>query len=95
VICHDIMNQYKICGFKDDPSIASEYVEFLAANSGTDLLDKVAIKITSIEVEQKEIANSIKSFWSTISTVSNKLDENKKTVADLIKRLKKLEFGKH
>jgi hypothetical protein len=44
VRCHDIMNRYKVCGFKDDPSIASEYVKFLAANSVTDLLDKWCLR---------------------------------------------------
>jgi hypothetical protein len=36
------MKRYKEAGFKDDPTIASEYVKILAANSGTDAVEKVS-----------------------------------------------------
>jgi hypothetical protein len=93
--CLDIMNRYKICGFKDDPSIASEYVKFLAANSGTDLLDKVASKISIIEAELRELAEVTKGLGGSSSTIMNKIDENKRGLADLIKRVAKLESQKH
>jgi hypothetical protein len=46
--CQDIMKRYKDAGFKDDPTIASEYVKFLAANSGTDAVEKVAGQMTAL-----------------------------------------------
>jgi hypothetical protein len=89
------MNRYKVCGFKDDVSIASEYVKFLAANSGTDLLDKVASKMSIMETEIKETTKAMKGLGGNSSTLLSKLDENKRTIADLVKRVAKLESGKH
>jgi hypothetical protein len=42
VKAHDIMKRYKDVSFKDDPTIASEYVKFLAANSGHETTDKLS-----------------------------------------------------
>jgi hypothetical protein len=36
----DVMKRYKEVGFKDDPTIASKYVKFLAANSGIQMQRK-------------------------------------------------------
>jgi hypothetical protein len=95
VRCLDIMNRYKVCGFKDDPSIASEYVKFLAANSGTDLLDKVVAKLSAFESELKEVSKVAKGLGGSSSTIQNKLDESKRTIAELTKRIVKLEGAKH
>jgi hypothetical protein len=86
---------YKVCGFKDDPSIASEYVKFLAANSGTDLLDKVVAKISSLEAELKELSKVAKGLGGSSSTIMNKIDDNKRGISDLVKRMVKLESQKH
>jgi hypothetical protein len=89
--CQDIMKRYKESGFKDDPTIASEYVKFLAANSGTDAVDKVSSRMVALETEVKEATKAAKISGASASTASNKVDEVKKTLGELLKRLSKME----
>jgi methyl-accepting chemotaxis protein len=85
------MKRYKEAGFKDDPTIASEYVKFLAANSGTDAVEKVSNRMTSVETELKEAAKLARNAGTSASTASNKVDEVKKTLAELLRRVTKVE----
>jgi hypothetical protein len=89
--CQDIMKRYKDAAFKDDPTIASEYVKFLAANSGTDAVDKVTLRISAMELEVKEATKFAKNSSASAATASNKVDEMKKTFADLLRRVGKIE----
>jgi hypothetical protein len=89
--CQDIMRRYKEAGFKDDPTIASEYVKFLAANSGTDAVDKMTSRVNALEIEVKDASKVAKNSGTSASTASNKVDEVKKTLADLLKRVAKVE----
>jgi predicted nucleotide-binding protein (sugar kinase/HSP70/actin superfamily) len=85
------MKRYKDAGFKYDPTIASEYVKFLAAKSGTDAVEKVAGQMTALEVEVKEASKLARNAGTGASTASNKVDDVKKTLVDILKRVAKCE----
>lgn len=85
------MNQFKSQGFKDHPAIASEYVKFLATNTGIESLERLITRVATIEDQVKEIAKSVKAATTSSTTASNKADEAKKTIAALEKRIATLE----
>jgi hypothetical protein len=81
--CKDIMKQYKDAGFKDDPTIASEYVKFLATNSCTDAVEKVAGRRTVFEVEVKKASKLARNAGTEASTASSKVDDVKKNACHI------------
>jgi hypothetical protein len=85
------MARYKRNGFKDDPSVSAELVKFMAVNTGFELLDSVAAKVKSMDLEivaaKKEMLLAVK----TAAAAGNKTDELKKLVDLLVKRVVKLE----
>jgi hypothetical protein len=48
---HDIMSRYKRNSYKDDPTVSSELVKFMAVNTGFDALDSLTKKFTTLEAE--------------------------------------------
>jgi hypothetical protein len=62
------MKKYKEAGFKDDLAIASEHVKFLAANSGTDAVEKLSNRLTSVETELNEAAKLARNAGTIAST---------------------------
>jgi hypothetical protein len=89
---HELMNRYKKAGFKDDPSIGSEYVKFIAVNSGSsDAVSQINTKLSTIESEVKDAVKSGKVALTSASTAANKADELKKLITDLSRRVEKLE----
>jgi hypothetical protein len=85
------MARYKRNGFKDDPFVSAELVKFMAVNTGFELLDYVATKVKSMDLEivaaKKEMLLAVK----TAAAAGNKTDELKKLVDLLVKRVVKLE----
>ena len=81
---HDVMLEYKRYKFKNHPSIASEYVKFLASNSGNDLIDKVSSRVGTVETKMKELS-------TTVGSAQNKVSEARSLVEALSARVKKLE----
>jgi hypothetical protein len=82
---HDIMARYKRNAYKDDPTVASELVKFLAINTGTEAIDRV---ITKVEVMEGEVTTAKREAMTAsrgASTASNKVDELKKVVDALAK----------
>jgi hypothetical protein len=92
---HDIMKRYKESSFKDDPAIASEYVKFLASNSGSEVTEKLTSKMTAIETEMKAFAKLVNGVEKSAGQGMNKIDEANKKLADLQKRVAKVEGAKH
>jgi hypothetical protein len=88
---HDVMARYRRHNYKDDPTVSSELVKFLAVNTGYELLDVLTGKMSNLESEvstlKKELANAVKSAMAS----ANKSDEGKKAIDLLLKRIVKLE----
>jgi hypothetical protein len=91
VKAHDVMKRYKDSSFKDDPTIASEYVKFLAANSGSDTAEKVVAKVGIIESELKTLTKSVAGLKKGNGQGLNKVDDVQKRLSELQKRVAKLE----
>jgi hypothetical protein len=88
---HDIMARYQRNSYKDDPTISSELVKFMAVNTGFEALEVLSTKMQSMENDvvaaRRDAANASKAAASA----SNKADEVKKVCDLLQKRLAKLE----
>jgi outer membrane murein-binding lipoprotein Lpp len=92
---HELMKRYKDASFKDDPTIASEYVKFLAANSGNDHAEKLTSKINSLEIDIKAVSKSLNGLEKGNGQGLNKVDDIQKRLTKMHKRLVKLEGGKN
>ena len=88
---HDVMARYKRHNYKDDPSVSSELVKFLAINTGYEVLENLSTKVSEMErlvvTMQKETSLATKSAVSA----ANRADEAKTLCDALIKRVTKLE----
>jgi hypothetical protein len=91
VRCQDIMKRYKESSFRDDPTIASEYVKFLASTSGSETTDKLSLRFVAMESDIKEAIKAAKNASTSATTAANRSDEMKKTLTDLLRRISKLE----
>ena len=81
------MQEFMDAGIKDHPAISSEYVKFLAANTGFE-------KVNSLEKRVTELDKTWKEQCKTYTTANNKVVEVQKVVSDLVKRLTKIESKK-
>jgi hypothetical protein len=88
---HDIMARYKRNAYKDDPTVASELVKFLAINTGIEAIDRVVTKVEVMEGEVTTAKREATTASRAASTASNKVDELKKVVDALAKRVGRLE----
>ena len=89
--CHDIMARYKRHNYKDDPTVGSELVKFLAVNSGYEVLDTLKVDMTSVKADVATIKKDIAVAIKAAGQASNKADEGKKVQDALVKRVMKLE----
>lgn len=72
---HKKMEEYVRAEFKDHPTIASEYVKFLATNSGYEMVSVLQTKIDSLEKELTTLKRSI-------TNAANAADSAKKAAAE-------------
>ena len=88
---HDVMARYKRHNFKDNPSLSSEHVKFLAVNTGFKVLEGLSTKVTNmvktVAALQKEVQVAVKSA----GTSANRADKAKKLYDQLAKQITKLE----
>jgi hypothetical protein len=89
--CHDLMARYKRHNYKDDPTVGSELVKFLAVNSGYEVLDSLKTEMVTVSADLAAVKKDIQVSIKASSSASNKADEGKKAHDALIKRVAKLE----
>ena len=82
---------FKSIGFKNLDIVSSELVKFLLTNTGYESIQVLEQKVVSLEAGKKEAEKALKSATSAATTASNKVDECKKLMIALEKRVKKLE----
>ena len=46
---HDVMKEFGVMDFKNHPAMSSEYVKFLATNSGMELIEAIDVKIKTLK----------------------------------------------
>jgi hypothetical protein len=88
---HDIMARYKRHNYKDDPTVSSELVKFLAVNTGYEALDILTGKMASMETDVAAMKKDVAAAIKAASSAANKADEGKKVYDLLAKRVAKLE----
>lgn len=87
----DVMGVFKKYKYKNHPCISSEFVKFMASNSGLDSIKKLEIRVKSLEADLKESREKGKVASAKADTASNKAEQATKDFATLAKRVKMLE----
>ena len=83
---HQIIKEYTSHGIENHPSIASEYVRFLVANSGLSKLDKMEKKLVTAEKEIVDMKKDLKEARRIADKSTTRLDDLVRTVKDLKKK---------
>jgi hypothetical protein len=86
---HDVMAAYADADFKDHPSMASEYVKFLATNSGFESVATLDSEVKTLKSQLSEALKELKAAAKKADTASNTSDAQKRRVDEIEKRLKK------
>ena len=80
----DVMSVFKKHKYKNHLCISSEFVKFMASNSGLESIKK-------LEIQVKLSSRKLKTASAKAATASNKADQLTKDLFALIKRVKVLE----
>ena len=88
---HDVMTQYVTHNFENHPAVSTEYVKFLATNSGSDKVTKLMDQVEAMKTKVATATEEAKRAVSKADTASTKNAELVREVASLTKRLKALE----
>ena len=87
----DMMSVFKKFKYKNHPCISSEFVKFMASNSGMDSVKKLEVRVKTLELELKEARDKAKTQLAKADTASNKAEQATKDLIALTKRVKALE----
>jgi hypothetical protein len=88
------MARYKNAGFKNDPSVSSEYVKFLIMSTGMDVVDQMGKRQLSLEEKVKKLVKEVKVCDANVSTASNGVSTVKSSVEAFAKRVSSVEGRK-
>jgi hypothetical protein len=83
---HDIMARYRRHNYKDDPTVSSELIKFLAVNTGFEVLGVLSNHMTSTLADVAALKKEVAAANKAASSAANKLDETKKLYDQLLKR---------
>ena len=88
---HDVMSGYIDHHFENHPSIAAEYVKFLATNSGHDKVDKLEGAVKDMKEDVASALKNSKAAMTKADVGTGKSDSVKTALDALAKRVKTLE----
>ena len=74
---HQVMREYMKHGIENHPSMASEYVRFLVANSGLSKIDKMEARLLALEEENKTLKRDVAQADKAAKSAANKAEEAK------------------
>ena len=74
---HQVMREYMKHGIENHPSIASEYVRFLVANSGLSKMDSMECRLLALEEENKNLKRDVAQADKAAKSAANKAEEAK------------------
>jgi hypothetical protein len=83
----DAMATFENANFEDHPSISSEYVKFLAMNSGFEALEIVSGKLKTLQDQAKDLQSSVKQADKKAENAVSYCETNKKALGALEKRM--------
>jgi uncharacterized protein YfaT (DUF1175 family) len=75
---HDKLAAFEIANFEDHPSVTSEYVKFLATNSGLEVVTKLEEKVTNLKSKMKEVEKQAVAASGKADKASSAIDVVKK-----------------
>ena len=74
---HQVMRDYMKHGLENHPSMASEYVRFLVANSGMSKMEKMEERLRAVEEENKILKRDVAQADKAAKSAANKAEEAK------------------
>jgi hypothetical protein len=83
----DKMAAFKIANFEDHPSVASEYVKFLAMNSGLEVVSKLEEEVSSLKSKMKEVEKQSTAATVKADKATSDVDVVKKQSDILVKKM--------
>jgi methyl-accepting chemotaxis protein len=89
--CHDVMATYVEHQFENHPAISTEYVKFLATNSGFEKVEKLSVQVTSLSDKLARSSDDVKKALAKADTASTKNAELSREMTEMKARLRKLE----
>ena len=89
--CHDVMFTYVEHQFENHPAISTEYVKFLATNSGFEKVEKMSVQMTALSDKPSRSSEDVKKALTKADTASTKNAELLREMAEMKVRLKKLQ----
>ena len=80
--------------YKDAPAVSTELVKFLSMNTSVEAVDRLVEQATEWKTTFGDMSRKVQGAANTSTTVGNKCDQLKNEIAELKKRLVKLEQKK-
>lgn len=90
----DVMEDYEKHNFENHPSMASEYVKFLATNSGFEVMEDLEATVTRLDKENGELKRALTEAKRKADVANSAADRAEKAVNDLAKRVAAMEKKK-
>lgn len=91
---HATMAEFEENNFEDHPSISSEYVKFLAMNSGSEAVDVLQGKFKLLQDQVKDMQNGVKQADKKAENAMSACEGNKKVSENLDTRMRAQEGKK-
>ncbi|KAI2504191.1 hypothetical protein MHU86_10305 [Fragilaria crotonensis] len=88
---HDIMATYLEVNFENHPAISAEYVKFLATNSGFDKVERMETMMSGIKSQVDKAVSDVTKARSIADGAASAGSSAIKGLAELTKRVTKLE----
>ena len=82
-----ILSQY----YKDAPAVSTELVKLLSINTSVEAVDRLVEQVAEMKSAYGDMSRKVQGAGNTSTTVGNKTDKLKEEVADLRRRIVKLE----
>jgi len=83
------MTEFEDANFEDHPAVSSEYIKFLATNSGFDMIVDLERDVTALKSEAKDNERRMNLVVKKADTASTATDANKRSITELSKRIDK------
>ena len=91
---HDIMAGYVAHKFENHPSVSTEYVKFLATNSGSEKVVKLSETLETVKTKANNASDEAKAATKKADVAGAKIADLVKEVASLTQKVKSMESRK-
>lgn len=91
---HDVMAGYVSLKFENHPSVSTEYVKFLATNSGSEKVSKLSDAVDALKSKTSATSDEAKAATKKADVASSKIADLMKEIATLTQKVKSLESRK-